>query len=216
MVRVVVLDLGGTLTDGTALFPHVPEALTALRKLRRPDGSRLELCLVSDFTMPNGASVRTLFSDYLRILDRLCLRRFFLPVGRHVTLSTHAGVMKPDRRVYELALERLGTGANLGDCLAITEQAAHVAACRKLGMAALRFGTDFTDWSDAPSLVQELATGTPPSEMVDEAAVLRRSLEQHGQLAESTDEPLAPGVTHVVETDDQGSEVLRRKRFSAI
>ena len=156
MIRVVVLDLGETLLHGDQLFPHVPEALTALRKLRTSDGTRLQLCLVSDFTMANGTSVRTLFSQYLRILDSVGLRRFFLPVGRHVTLSTHARVMKPDRRVYELALERLDTGATLSECVVITEDAGHIAACRALGMKGLRFGADFTDWADAPALVRAL------------------------------------------------------------
>jgi len=77
-----------------------------------------------------------------------------------VTLSTHAGVNKPDRRVYELALERLGAGAALADCLSITEDAGHVAACRRLGMQALRFGADFDDWSVAPLLVRHVIDPT--------------------------------------------------------
>jgi FMN phosphatase YigB (HAD superfamily) len=161
MIRVAVLDLGETLIHGDQLFPHVPEALTALRKLRAADGARLQLCLVSDFTMPNGASVRTLFSRYLRILDGVRLRRFFLPVGRHVTLSTHAGVTKPDRRIYELALERLGTGATLDECVVITEDAGHIAACTAMGMAGLRFGGDFSDWAQAPALVADLLAARP-------------------------------------------------------
>ena len=80
----------------------------------------------------------------------------FEPVERHVTLSTQAGVNKPDRRIYELALTRLGTDATLGDCLSITENAEHVAACRALGMQALQFGVAFTDWSQAPQLVRSL------------------------------------------------------------
>ncbi len=215
MISVLLLDLGDTLTDGTQVFPHVPEALAALRKLENGDGARIQLCLVSDFTMPSpgGPPVRTLFSQYLAVLDRLDLRRFFRPVGRHVTLSTHAGVMKPDRRVYDLALERLGTGATLAESLVITEDAAHVEACRKLGMATLRFGDDFTDWSEAPAMVRQLAN--PAGVDAEEAAAFRRSLSEHGQLAES-DGPLAPGVTHVIEHDDEGNEVVRRKRFSAI
>jgi hypothetical protein len=42
-----------------------------------------------------------------------------------------------------------------------------------------------------------------------------RSLREHGQLAEQGVEELPPGATHQVETDDEGREVLRRKRFSA-
>lgn len=37
------------------------------------------------------------------------------------------------------------------ECLSITEDAGHVAACKALGMRALRFGGDFTDWSMRPS-----------------------------------------------------------------
>jgi hypothetical protein len=88
------------------------------------------------------------------------LRRFFQPVSRHVTLSTHAGVMKPDRRVYELALERLGTDAGFDECVSITEDARHIAACRRLGMEALRFGDDFSDWCEAPLLVRHLVDPT--------------------------------------------------------
>ena len=40
----------------------------------------------------------------------------------------------------------------------ITENAGHVAHCRReLGMKALQFGRDFTDWSQAPMLVAPLA-----------------------------------------------------------
>jgi hypothetical protein len=80
-----------------------------------------------------------------------------------VTLSTQAGANKPDRRVYQLALERLGGGATLADCLSITEDAAHVAACRALGMGALRFGGDFSDWSDAAMLVRHLVDPANPA-----------------------------------------------------
>ena len=159
MVDVLVLDLGGTLVDGSRPIPHVRAALTALRKFEGSSGRPLRLVLVSDFAPadpPTPAGVRARFTEYLRLLDGFGLRRFFQPVARHVTLSTHAGTFKPDRRVYELALERLGGGVGLTDCLSITEDAGHVAACKDLGMRALRFGGDFTDWSEAPLLVRHL------------------------------------------------------------
>jgi hypothetical protein len=45
--------------------------------------------------------------------------------------------------------------AALKECLFITEQAAHLAACVALGMGTLHFGSaeGFTDWADAPLLV---------------------------------------------------------------
>jgi len=151
MVDVLVLDLGGTLVDGDQPFPHVKAALGALQRFRGSSGRPLQLALVSDFHPagpPTPAGIKARFTEYLRLLDGFGLRRFVQPVGRHVTLSTHAGVAKPDRRVYELALQRLGAGATLGDCLSITEDAGHVVACQALGMRALRFGGDFADWSD--------------------------------------------------------------------
>ena len=163
MVAVLLLDLGGTLVDGDRPFPHVKAALGALQRFRGSSGQPLQLALVSDFhpaEPPTPAGVKARFSEYLRLLDGFGLRRFFQPVGRHVTLSTHAGVAKPDRRVYELALQRLGTGATLADCLSITEDAAHVAACKGMGMRAMRFGGDFGDWSEAPLLVRQMVDPT--------------------------------------------------------
>lgn len=163
MVDVLVLDLGGTLVDGHQPFPHVKAALGALQRFRGSSGQPLQLALVSDFHPPDPPTpggVRARFTEYLRLLDGFGLRRFFQPVGRHVTLSTHAGVTKPDRRVYELALQRLGAGATLGECLSITEDAGHVVACKALGMQALRFGGDFTDWSEAPLLVRQMIDPT--------------------------------------------------------
>jgi hypothetical protein len=159
MVDVLMLDLGGTLVDGAHPFPHVLEALAALRRFSGTSGRPLELAVVSDFLPadpPTPAGVKARLAEYLAILDGVGLRRAFQPATRRVTLSTQAGVAKPDRRVYELALRRLDCGAALADCLSITEDGAHVAACRALGMQALRFGGDFTDWSEAPLLVRHV------------------------------------------------------------
>jgi len=136
---------------------------------------------VSDFTMPDPpvtkAKVDLIVRDYLAQLDGFGLRRFVKPVDRHVTLSTQAGVFKPNRAVYELALTRLGTSARLADCLSITEDAGHIAASKQLGMTTLRFGGDFTDWSDAPFLVRRIVA---PTSTVDAAAALRPWLSGRG------------------------------------
>ena len=289
MLRVILLDLGGTLAGGGQTFSCVPEALTALRKFRDAEDEPIQLSLVSDFAMPDpgsGTTVRTIFAEYLHILDQLGLRRFFQPVGRHVTLSTHAGVMKPERRVYELALERLGNYSSLAECVSITEDAGHVAACRRLGMKALQFGKDFSDWCQAPLLMRHLIDPTstqnttlaltlwlkvheslrvvglvgepsatsalvrvrpvvtdgtagrakttelevsfdsvgrvadldsPSSSFTaeTEADTFDRSLREHGQAAMAGEGALPPGVTHTIAQDEQGEQVIRRKRFSA-
>jgi FMN phosphatase YigB (HAD superfamily) len=153
--------------------------------------------------------VQARFDEYLALLGGFGLRSFFEPVDRRVTISTQAGVTKPDQRIYRLALDRLGTDAKLADCLSITEDAAHVAACRELGMQALQFGIDFQDWAQAPGLVRS---------MIDpehgEEGAFERSLRTHGQLAEEGQES-PPGATHRVERDEHGNQVIKRDRFSA-
>ena len=50
-IRVIMLDLVDTLTDGQRLFPHVPDCLEALADFVAADGKTVELCLVSDFKL---------------------------------------------------------------------------------------------------------------------------------------------------------------------
>jgi len=197
MVDVLVLDLGGTLVDGRKPCTHVEVALGAMRRFRGSSGRPLQFALISDFhpaDPPTPAGVRSRLTEYLRLLDGFGLRRFFLPAGRHVTLSTHAGVAKPDRRVYQLALERLGTGAELADCLSITEDAGHVAACKGMGMRALRFGGDFDDWSEAPLLVRHIID---PTSSHNTALALGVWLKVHHgrRLVGVEGEPTAAGAT---------------------
>ena len=166
MIKVVFFDLGGTLIDGQRNpFPHVEAALTAITTMKTGAGRPVRSGLVSDFTMATPpvtpAKVATLFAQYLEVLDGTGLRPHFEPVAKRVTLSTHAGAMKPDRAVFDKALRRLGSSATLTDCLLITEDEGHVRFVRtQFAMAALLFRTgdhpDFTDWADAPALVADL------------------------------------------------------------
>jgi hypothetical protein len=162
MIKVLMLDLGETLVHQNTVFPHVIEALDALTRFETADGKPLALCLVSDFDMPapppTKEKIKAISQKYLALLDGFGLKRFFEPVERCVTLSAHAGVFKPERKVFEMALKRLKTSAKLSECLFITENAEHIHACQKLGIKTLRFGSpgDFSDWSEAPLLVAKL------------------------------------------------------------
>jgi FMN phosphatase YigB (HAD superfamily) len=165
MIKILMLDLGDTLAHDDSVFPHVPEALETLRSFKTTAGKPLQLALVSDFLMPDPpvtpAKIDQLFKQYIEILKQLNLSEFFKPFKRHITLSTHAGVGKPDRHIFELAITRLGVDSSLSDCLFITENADHISACQQLGMKTLRFaseagGGDFDDWSEAPLLVSQL------------------------------------------------------------
>jgi hypothetical protein len=196
MSRVLLLDLGDTLIHGTTVLPHVPEALAALAEFQADNGKPLQRALVSDTEMPapppTPAKIKLIFDRYVATLDTVQLRSFFEPVSKHVTLSAHAGVLKPDGKVFRLALKRLGVTAKLGDCVFVTENADHIRHCREqLGMQALQFGKDFTDWSEGPLL---LSTMVAPGAVNISAALqpwaVARGLE-NVSLVEET-----PGVTY--------------------
>lgn len=166
MLRILMLDLGETLVHGGRPFPQVLQALQVVQQFETSAGEPLLLCLVSDYHMPRPpvtpTKIAAIFQQYLQELDNFGLTQFFEPVGKHVTVSTHAGVHKPDRRIFETAVQRLGVNADLDECLFITENAQHIAACRAMGMTALQFAGsasapgDFHDWSEAPLLLARL------------------------------------------------------------
>ena len=165
MIKVLMFDLGDTLIDAQRRpFAQVREALAAIAQLKTAAGKPLRSCLVSDFPLAappaTPTKVAARFAQYLAVLNETGLRPLFEPVTKRVTLSTHVGVMKPDRAVFEKALRRLGVAATLEECLLVTEDAGHVKAARgALHMQALRFrppgaaAGDFADWADAPALI---------------------------------------------------------------
>jgi FMN phosphatase YigB (HAD superfamily) len=170
MLRVVFFDLGATLIDADHRpFPHVPDALTTVGRFKTANGKPLLTALVSDFDMPEPpstpAKIKPIVARYLDILGRTGLRPFFEPVTRRVTLSTQAGVMKPDAGVFRMALARLRSTASLDQCLLVTEHGGHVRAVRRLHMKALQFrsgsasGFDFDDWRQLPAMVAHLLEG---------------------------------------------------------
>lgn len=172
MIKVLLLDVGDTLvkTSASAVFPHVREALGTLSSFETAAGDPLVLCVVSDFEMPvlrTAAKIKATFQKFTTLLDSFGLKQFFEPVNQHITLSTHAGVTKPDPKIFKLALQRLGLPATGFDsCLFITENKTHLEACQALGMKTLRFGettapgVDFTNWSKAPLLVSHIVHAT--------------------------------------------------------
>lgn len=174
MSRVLLLDLGETLIHGMTVLPHVPEALAAIAEFKGDNGKPLQRALVSDTEMssppPTPAKIKPIVDDYTATLTTLGLRSLFEPLSKHVTLSAHAGVLKPDRKVFALAVKRLGVAAKLADCVFVTENPDHIRHCRdELGMKTLQFGKDFTDWADGPLL---LATMVAPA-TVNLAAALQ-------------------------------------------
>ena len=151
MIKVVMFDLGMTLLDaGDQPFPHVQDALTFVA------GLPLRSCLVSDFDMAIEPTVA--MAQYEEILKNAQLDQFFHPLSKRVTLSNHAGVKKPNRKIFEKALERLGgTAVAFTDCLFVTENHEHILAAKNnLQMSTLQFGLDFFDWSSFPEKLAEI------------------------------------------------------------
>lgn len=211
-IRAILFDLGDTLVTGEKALPGVPEMLQQLQQVEPP----VPFGLVSDWTMPEPGApkedVAQLVAEYLEVLTRTGLRQFFEPVGGRVTLSTEAGARKPDRRVFALALERLGVPGAFGEALFITENVGHVESARGLGMKSLRFGAggEVSDWTTGAPALLELVTG----ERVATEDSARRTFERMlraNDLVAPAGEPLRPGQTHEESTDGKPAV---RKRFS--
>ena len=186
MIRVVMFDLGMTLVDDDRRpFPHVEDALAAISGFKTADGKPLRSCLVSDFTMApapvTAAKVAALFKEYLAILDQTGLRPFFEPVNKRVTLSTHAGVQKPDRKIFEKALQRLGADVALDACLLSRRMrpissGARVLRWRRCSSAG-DGQFDFVDWADAPALIANLVA---PHQQANTHAAIKAHLAAKG------------------------------------
>jgi hypothetical protein len=163
MIKVLMFDLWDTLVQGDAVFPHVREALEVFSKFETEAGDRMELCLVSDEeTATPSRKPDSLHSDFVKLLDKFDLKRFFEPVERRVLFTTWAGSVKAGREAFEKAAGQLGLPAGLDEYLFISGNAKRSSAYRKLGMKVLRFNpsdsgdADFDDWAQAPQLAAPL------------------------------------------------------------
>ncbi|QRY54419.1 M20/M25/M40 family metallo-hydrolase [Mycolicibacterium septicum] len=156
-MKLVLFDLGQTLEDGDVLLPGAFEALTDIAELRDGDGNPVLLGLASDFDEPA--------QQYYDILETLGIRSFFEPVDTHITLSGEVGVHKPAREFFAKAVAKANPALAFADVLFITENPAHVAAARTLGLDAIQVrapgggGGDIGSLSELLPRVQEFAGG---------------------------------------------------------
>ena len=168
MTKLIFLDVGETLIHDGQTFPGVTDALELIGELVDKDGARMTLGVISDYHLSNPrveadiVALETRFRD--EVLTPAGLTGFFLPFDNRVTLSSRAGVFKPDRRIFEEALRRSGTSADFSDCVFITENEDHLRKCQSFGMVPIHFGpaiagmASFQAWIDAPSLIARLLT----------------------------------------------------------
>jgi hypothetical protein len=174
VILALLIRLEETLVRQNRVVPRAPEALRTLNGFETASGRPAALGLVSDFPgrLPVPADQADgVFSQLVARLDDWQLKPFFEPVSQRVTLSAHAGVPPPDWRLFETALRRMGVRAGPGECLLISGDREDVAACERLGMAALRYagpgepGGDFADWAEAPLLVARLMAPDSPGDL---------------------------------------------------
>jgi hypothetical protein len=67
---------------------------------------------------------------------------------------------------------------------------------------------------DARGHVKSIDGGTPNPAAVADATRYVKTLRDSGHLAAAGGQQPAPGVTHQIERDEQGRQILRRKRFT--
>lgn len=140
-MRIVLFDLGNTLVDDQDnLLEGALDVLDAVGNLRDPDGHPVQLGLVSDYYLAETDEERDRYhQEYYQILEKTGLAPHFTPFEQRVTLSTAVGVYKPDRKIFDAALKKLGNEAHFHHTLFITENEEHVAGARRLGMMAIHF-----------------------------------------------------------------------------
>ena len=128
--------------------------------------------------------------EFIKLLPVELIERFS-PVDQRVTLSAHAGVPKPDPKVFVTAIRRLGLSLGLDSCLLITEERMHILHAQQLGMTTLQFsggmspppeGTEFVDWSEAPMLIAHRINGSAPVPSNLTAAVRTQLAATHSEL----------------------------------
>lgn len=168
-MKVVLFDLGDTLEHQDQLLPGALETLQSIQALQDQNGTPAALALVSDFEFPPPVPpLAAIQQAYYDILDQLGIRGFFEPVATHVTLSPEVGAQKPDRAIFQAALDRLSPGLAFSQALFVTEKLEHVRAARDLGMVAVHFQGpgqargDITVLPELVPLVEQFLAGDGP------------------------------------------------------
>jgi FMN phosphatase YigB (HAD superfamily) len=143
-MKMVLFDLGETLEDiiggQDILLPGARETLRAIQKMKDADGKPPILALVSDFGDLGATPEEVAASqkEYFKILENLGIRSFFEPLAQRVTLSTEAGAPKPEKKIFQTAINKI-PGLRFSDVLFITEESKHVKKARTLKMQAIHF-----------------------------------------------------------------------------
>jgi FMN phosphatase YigB (HAD superfamily) len=164
-MRVILFDLGDTLEFETqehkdVLLPGALEMLMAVQALQDTEGAHPALALISDFDDRDNtgeiagttAQIKLFRKQYLKLLAALGLDFFFEPHAERVTLSIEAGVRKPDKKIFRMAIDKIHAGLPFHDVIFITENAEHIAEARKMGITGIKFRAPGQQTGDVSSL----------------------------------------------------------------
>jgi hypothetical protein len=122
------------------LLAGAMEVLQTVSNLKDSEGQPVLLAFLSDFLMPRQPSdIPSLQQQYYDLLGRLGIDAFFRPLEQFVTLSTEVGLFKPDRLIFQIAIEKAHADLAFSDVLFVTENCEHVQAVRTHGMHAVHF-----------------------------------------------------------------------------
>jgi FMN phosphatase YigB (HAD superfamily) len=139
-MKVILFDLGKTLTDQNMLLPGATETLKVIKSLQDSKGQSPVLALISDFIMPiTPDQIPEIQQEYYAILEQLGIRQYFEPVSQLVTLSTEVGVGKPNKKIFKAAIAKVDKTLGFSDAMFITEDKPHVIKARQFGMKAVHF-----------------------------------------------------------------------------
>lgn len=160
MIRLLLFEFEDTLIDNSGkVFPHVIEALRAMRGFETENAKGPAMCLVS--VAPESPHPNEVFDQLISRLEMLGLRSFFEPVSQKVSLLARAGAERIDRHIFEIAASRSDIDAAPDQCVFLTGDCDAARSATDSGFRTLVFGcdgaeTDFADWADAPLLVAKM------------------------------------------------------------
>jgi hypothetical protein len=133
------------------------------------------------------------------VLEPAGLDGLFEPFDSKVTISSRAGVAKPERGIFETALARLHTTATLEECLFVTEEKSHLEKAREYGMVPIGFGDNmpgiqaFSNWNDAPLVLADVIA---PENVNNLAISVVPALASHYGLCDFTTTKIVGRVLH--------------------
>jgi hypothetical protein len=156
-MRLVLLDLGDTFEVDDQLLPAAKGILVAVAALTDPDGEPVVPALVSDLaSSAQPANDTARWREYAGILDALGINFLFEPLHRRRRRPAAQVMLGPDPTVLRAAAGKAGSGLTPHHVMIVSENAQHVHAARRRGIAAIHFrgpGQASGDVDQLPDLV---------------------------------------------------------------